>query len=99
MTKQEKKAETEVVAAKKQGQAPEQLIYIGPTLPNGLSRFALFRGGKPAYLQTTLERIPELDALFVSVTEFTKRQVEVYQVGTALHAAYQMVTEKMKEGI
>ena len=96
--KQERKARDEGAASPKQEQTSPQLIYIGPTLPVGLNRFALFRGGKPAYLQPTIERIPELDALFVSVTEFTKSQADIHQSGTALHAAYQAVTEKMKEG-
>lgn len=98
-TKQVRKVKDETAALKKQEQESPQLIYIGPTLPNGLTRFALFRGGKPTYLQSTLERIPELDALFVSVSDFTKSQAEIYQTGTRLHAAFQAVTEKVKEGI
>lgn len=77
----------------------EHLIYIGPTLPNGLSRYMTFRGGKPAHITDYLKSVPAADALFVPVAEFATRQREISDPGKPLYAAYTAVEAHLKGGV
>lgn len=69
----------------------EHLIYVGPTMKNGLTRYAIYRGGIPEHIKAELERIPELRSLFLPVSDFPARQGEIRQAGTSLNAAYMAV--------
>lgn len=69
----------------------EQLIYVGPTLKNGITKHSVYRGGIPEYVKAELERIPELRFLFLPVADFPARQGEIMQTGTTLNAAYMAV--------
>lgn len=73
----------------------EHLIYIGPSLPNGLNRYMVFRGGKPAHY---LEGVPVADALFVPVAEFAARQMEILDPGKPLYTAYTAVESYLRGG-
>ncbi|WP_217562783.1 hypothetical protein [Paenibacillus sp. GbtcB18] len=76
----------------------EHLIYIGPTLPIGLSRYMTYRGGKPAHIVDYLKSVPAADALFIPVAEFATRQREVSDPGKPLYAAYIAVEAHLKGG-
>ncbi|WP_317957241.1 hypothetical protein [Paenibacillus chitinolyticus] len=104
--KEEKMAEVEGKSLQEPaGDAPvqttfeeEHLIYIGPTLPIGLSRYATFRGGKPAYLLDYLKSVPTADALFIPVAELSSSLKELSVLGSPLKTAYEVVQATLKGG-
>lgn len=70
----------------------QQLIYIGPTLGGGrLPENKVFIGGKPMFLKDLFEKYPDLDTLFVPVSDLTTSKVQLSQEGTPLNLAYQVM--------
>lgn len=58
--------------AKKQTAPTGPVAYIGPNLPGGkLFQFAVFRNGKPAYVQQLIEECSALKFLFVPVSRLS----------------------------
>lgn len=73
------------------------MIYVGPTMPK-LTRYVTYQQGFPHHIQKLLERVPELETLFVPVPEFPKVRSQIDKVGTPLHAAYQAVLSAAQKG-
>ena len=71
-----------------------QLIYVGPSLPDGsLRRFTVFRGELPAHVQNLLNKKPALSGLFVTPTDLQSAKARVAQQGDPLHTLSLLVTK------
>lgn len=70
--------------------APEQLIYIGPTIRKngiGLRTNQVFIGGLPAHLKDLYTEYPHIKALFVPVDKLQESLKQIKQAGTSLNTA------------
>ncbi|WP_051775872.1 hypothetical protein [Paenibacillus tyrfis] len=75
----------------------EAFIYIGPNLPGGLlSRFRIFRGGIPEYLESTLREQPKIERLIVPVSGLSEALARTSTPGTIEYAAAQDVLRERK---
>ncbi|MGG1638227.1 hypothetical protein [Paenibacillus sp. NRS-1760] len=80
--------------SKKKSSIPEQLIYVGPTLPGGrLAQYSIFRGGVPDHLQDLITNHLEINDLIVSVATFHLAQAATQEVGTTEYSAYKALSQ------
>lgn len=69
-----------------------QVIYVGPSLPNGLlTQYALFLGGTPEYLTDFLEKHEAVRELIVPVSELSSVQQAIATRGTHEYELYQSI--------
>jgi hypothetical protein len=81
--------------AKSGDEKPQQLIYIGPSLPHGvLAQHTVFRDGVPKYLDEVRQKYPQVDTLIVPVAQLLKAQAELQRKGTEIQQAYQALSRK-----
>lgn len=74
--------------------AAQQFIYVGPNLPGGrLTKFSVFKGGIPVYLDDLIEKHPQITDLIVPVASAVTAQTNSAQAGTAEYESYQTLTE------
>ena len=77
----------------------EQLIYIGPNVPGGmLQRYQVFRGGKPEHLKDLFEKCPELQGLFVQVTDLAMAEKALGTAGTVENTLYRETAKFFAKG-
>ena len=77
----------------------EQLIYIGPNVPGGmLQRYQVFRGGKPEHLKDLFEKCPELQGLFVQVTDLAVVEKALGEAGTVENTLYRETAKFFAKG-
>ena len=77
----------------------EQLIYIGPNVPGGmLQRYQVFRGGKPEHLKDLFEKCPELQGLFVQVTDLAVAEKALGTAGTVENTLYRETAKFFAKG-
>ena len=77
----------------------EQLIYIGPNVPGGmLQRYQVFRGGKPEHLKDLFEKCPELQGLFVQVTDLAVAEKALGEAGTVENTLYRETAKFFAKG-
>ena len=78
-------------------------MYLGPNIPGGrLFGGSIIRGGLPKdlpHLQDVLEKLPELEGLFVEVAKVPSFKVEVATQGTEAHRLFTVVAKKINEGV
>ncbi|WP_068775773.1 hypothetical protein [Paenibacillus sp. FJAT-26967] len=85
--------------AAEQSKIEELWIYIGPDLPIGLTKYASYRGGKPTHIKDYLTSVPDLDALFVPIKDFSLMAIEAKRQGSYLNAAYTAVENRFAKGV
>ncbi|MGG1442094.1 hypothetical protein ABE354_08545 [Brevibacillus laterosporus] len=91
----EKKETIKASKQKKEIDSIEQLIYIGPNIPGGrLVQNTVFRDGIPEHLNDLKEKHPQLNDLFVPVTQFIEAQAQIQRPGTTEYQAYQALSRK-----
>jgi len=77
----------------------ERLIYCGPNLPGGkLTKYRVFKGGIPEYLNELIDKCPEIKMLFVPVAELTRANRAVDTKGTPEQIAYEKVMKFISKG-
>jgi hypothetical protein len=60
----------EPVAEQEQSEQQEALIYVGPSLPNGLlTKYTIFSNGIPEHLKAHFEKCPSFKQLFIPVSQ------------------------------
>lgn len=65
---------------------PVPMIYIGPSLPNGLlARFTVFNGDYPLHIKELRERSAALRGLFVPVSRLSQAKKDVETQGNILN--------------
>lgn len=74
--------------------AVERVVYVGPTLANGLTETTVFKGGIPNVYRRLFETTPELEQLFVPAEDFAKTKNDAETPGTAIYAAREVVASK-----
>ena len=61
----------------------EPKIYTGPNIfALALQRFQVFRGGLPPHVKRAIEKLPEIEALIVPVSELTSMRQKIDRPGT-----------------
>ncbi|SFA91584.1 hypothetical protein SAMN05216312_102217 [Cohnella sp. OV330] len=69
---------------------PGQLIYVGPTILDGLlQQNALFIGGVPLQYEDLLKEQPDIELLIVPVAQLVETNRLTQIPGTPQHAVYQ----------
>lgn len=77
----------------------ESLIYVGPSLGGGkLTRFTVYQGGKPKYLEQLFIDCPEIERLFVPVDKLTVALEQIGMTGTPYNTWFNQVIEFQKKG-
>ena len=78
----------------------EPVIYTGPNIfAMALQRFQVFSGGLPLYVKRAIEKIPEIEALIVPVSELENTRRKIEKPGTyesRLFAAIQKAARSVK---
>ena len=78
----------------------EPMIYAGPNVfAMALQRFQVFNGGLPLYVKRAIEKIPEIEALIVPVSELENTRRKIEKPGTyesRLFAAIQKAARSVK---
>ena len=70
----------------------DRYMYVGKSITKaGLLRFQVFRGGKPAIIETLKEKYPLIDQLFVPIADIDKARAAVETKGTPLYLANQQI--------
>ena len=70
----------------------DRYMYVGKSITKaGLLRFQVFRGGKPAIIETLKEKYPLIEQLFVPIAEIDKARAAVETKGTPLYLANQQI--------
>lgn len=70
----------------------ESYMYIGQSLLSaGLLKNQVFRGGKPAMLDSLKEKYPLIEQLFVPIARIDNAMAEVKTKGTVLYLANQQL--------
>jgi hypothetical protein len=90
-------AKKEKKAAKKE----ETLMYIGPTIPNVVSKNTVFNNGLPDALEKKKEEMPVLAQLIVPVESLSEARKNLAKSNSAIGTCYQQVLsdlQKEKEG-
>lgn len=63
--------------------ASEPMIYTGPNIfAMALQRFQVFRGGLPPYVKRAIEKLPDIEALIVPVSELEDMRKKIDRPGT-----------------
>ena len=71
----------------------DRYMYVGKSITKaGLLRWQVFRGGKPAIIETLKEKYPLIEQLFVPIAEIDKAREAVVTKGTPLYLANQQIT-------
>ncbi|MBR2209022.1 MAG: hypothetical protein IJ859_09485 [Synergistaceae bacterium] len=61
----------------------EPMIYTGPNIfPLAMQKFQVFSGGLPPYVERAIEKIPEIKALIVPVSELENMRTKIEKSGT-----------------
>lgn len=73
-------------------QPVEQYMYIGENLIKaGLMKYQVYKGGKPAIIETLKVKYPLIEQLFVKISDIEKARVAIMSKGTALYLANQQI--------
>jgi len=68
----------------------DPLIYVGPSLSNGLlGQYTTFRGGVPAHLSELVGTNEAISALMVPVGELAEVRARIAQPGTPEHQYFE----------
>ncbi|MCB5255538.1 MAG: hypothetical protein LHW58_07850 [Candidatus Cloacimonetes bacterium] len=96
----EKKSKEKTMRFKAFGQVKvERLIYCGPNLPGGkLTKYRVFKGGIPEYLNDVIAGYPEIKRLFVPVADLQKAETAISTKGTPQQLAYEAVQKNISKG-
>lgn len=79
---------------------PEQLVYFGPTLPNGiLGQFTTFKGGLPRHVENLVESVPVLKSLFVTPSQLNLSRVKLADSSSPEWASFQEVKAHFNKGV
>lgn len=71
-------------------QTVDRYMYVGRTIYSaGLMHNQVFKGGRPAIIETLKEKYPLIGELFVPLADVDKAQADVLKKGTALFIANQ----------
>ncbi|QPA33431.1 hypothetical protein [Thermaerobacillus caldiproteolyticus] len=96
---QEKQEQTEklVVGQEQQEQLkqqPEALIYVGPSLPNGmLTKYTIFSNGIPDHLKSHFEKCPAFKRLFIPASQLTAAESRLKDTTSAESVFYRQTIE------
>ena len=81
--------------------ASEPQIYTGPNIfAMALQRFQVFRGGLPPYVRRAIEKLPDIEALIVPVSELEDMRRKIDRPGTneaRLFSVLQQEAEKLNK--
>ena len=70
----------------------DRYMYVGKSITKaGLLRWQVFRGGKPAIVETLKEKYPLIEQLFVPIAEIDKARAAIETKGTPLYLANQQI--------
>ena len=77
----------------------ERLIYCGPNLPGGkLTKYRVFKGGIPEYLNDVIAKCPEIKRLFVPTADLQITENAISTKGTPQQLAYEAVQKIISKG-
>lgn len=74
----------------------ESIIYIGPTIPNRIAKYALFCGGRPKIIGE-LKEVTGIEHLFVDVSDLNAAKEKLKDKTNYLSVIYDAVDKKWGE--
>lgn len=76
----------------------ESLIYLGPSLPTGISENTIYRGTDETkgWLDKKMEGFPAASKLLVRIGDCQEKRKEVKTPGTLLHECYHELKAQLK---
>ncbi len=75
----------------------EPQIYLGPNIFSmALQRFQVFRGGLPPYVKRAIEKLPDIKALIVPVSEAEEVKQKINRAGTNEFRLFNQLKEVKK---
>ena len=76
----------------------ENVIYLGPDIPNVLAGSTVFEGGVlPEAVNEKIEALPILSSLFVPVSEMVEKVKELNKAGSSANTIYARVKAEIKK--
>lgn len=83
---------------KKKENITENVIYLGPDIPNVISSSTVFEGGVlPDVVNEKIEELPILSNLFVSVSGMVEKVKELRKAGSSANTIYARVKAEIKK--
>lgn len=76
----------------------EPVIYIGPTIPNRIKQYTVYKG-VPASVEELKKEIPELKHLFVNVSKLNESKAKLSDETSYLSVIYNTVASHTQGGI
>ena len=90
---------TEKQEAKKDA-AKENVIYLGPDIPNVAAGSTVFEGGVlPEEVNEKIEALPILSSLFVPVSGMVEKVKELNKAGSSANTIYARVKAEIKKEV
>lgn len=83
---------------KKKESVTENVIYLGPDIPNIISSSTVFEGGVlPDVVNEKIEELPILANLFVPVSGMVEKVKELNQAGSFANTLYARIKAEIKK--
>ena len=107
MSKKEEKVITDVTVGENTEQqerkvdkaVAENVVYLGPDIPNVLSYSMVFYNGVlPDTVREKTGNLPILTSLFVPISEMVEKVKELNKVGSPTHMVYERAKAEIQKG-
>jgi hypothetical protein len=90
----EQEQQGEIVAEQEKSNHQEALIYVGPSLPNGLlTKYTTFSNGIPDHLKLHFEKCPAFKRLFIPVSQLPAVESRLNDATSAESVFYRKTVE------
>lgn len=84
----------EVTSAEPEKKEPENVVYLGPSIPKCVNHGTVFSGGIPPFLEEKIEKIPAIRGLIVPVSLYAETAMGVKTPGR-LKTLYDLVAKEV----
>ncbi len=74
-------------------------VYVGPSIPGILPRYAVFSGALPPQIENLVQASPALRGLLVPAEKLAQARIDIARKGTLLQLYAERVTREIKETI
>ncbi|MCL6456493.1 MAG: hypothetical protein K6T85_00660 [Gorillibacterium sp.] len=94
LTDKQQEQPAETVVEQQEVMQQEPLIYVGPSLPNGLAtKYTTFSNGIPVHLSIHFEKCPAFKQLFIPVRRLAETEKRLNDATSAESVFYQQTVK------
>lgn len=94
LTAKQQEQSVETIVEQQKTAQQEPLIYVGPSLPNGLAtKYTTFSNGIPVHLSTHFEKCPAFKQLLIPVSQLAETEKRLNDATSAESVFYQQTVK------